>query len=418
MAGPEPFSPSFHASLAAAPAPVAGGALETVLAVADALYERLDLEGLGQRALTALSGFIDIPGATIYALDEAGQALEMIASVGLAPEVFQYSRTLSASESLTGLAVAGQTVVESQDLATDPRIAPQVRSHLLANGYRGTISVPLQHGGRTVGAMNFMLREARSLTSAQLEVLLACGRIIALALLNARQFDRLQRAEQSLRQANEELEARVLARTAELSEANRRLQAEVAARAEAEEALRHSEERYRQLAITDALTGLYNSRHFHASLETEVERARRYGDPVGLLLLDVDNFKRFNDSYGHVEGDKVLAALGRIMRESLRKIDSAFRYGGEEFTVILPRCDEEDLRKLAERIRSLFAAEIFEVGGERLHMTVSIGGTIYRRSAPVESFIRCADKAMYRAKSAGKNRVELVQFAPPGQEGR
>lgn len=178
----------------------------------------------------------------------------------------------------------------------------------------------------------------------------------------------------------------------------------------AEEALRHSQEAAERMSIVDSLSGLYNGRHFLAALEAEVERARRYGDQLGLLLLDIDDFQGFNDRHGREAGDEALARLGRVMRQHLRKIDSAFRYGGEEFMVILPRCDEAGLRGLGERIRGQFAREEFQKApAERL--TVSVGAALYQRGAAIEAFIRGADRALYQAKAAGKNRVVLTD--PP-----
>ena len=110
----------------------------------------------------------------------------------------------------------------------------------------------------------------------------------------------------------------------------------VTERKKAEEALRESEKRYRDLSIIDDLTQLYNSRYFYIQLKSETERSIRYGQPLTLLLLDVDNFKAFNDVYGHIEGDQVLIRLGQVVKRCLRQTDSAYRYGGEEFIIILP----------------------------------------------------------------------------------
>ena len=113
-------------------------------------------------------------------------------------------------------------------------------------------------------------------------------------------------------------------------------------RKKAEEALRESEHRYQKLSIIDDLTQLYNSRHFYAQLEIEIERSNRYGQPLTLLMLDLDKFKDFNDKYGHVEGDYVLSQLGQVINRCLRDPDSAYRYGGEEFTIMLPMTTGND----------------------------------------------------------------------------
>jgi len=173
-----------------------------------------------------------------------------------------------------------------------------------------------------------------------------------------------------------------------------------------EEALRESEKRYRDLSITDDLTGLFNQRHFYNQLRTEIDRIQRYKHPLALLLLDVDNFKIYNDTYGHLAGDKVLAKLGEVIRNSIRKTDSGYRYGGEEFTVILTETRGQDAVIVAERLRKRFSDEIFfPVPLEPVHVTVSVGIAGYRDGEEIASFVKRADQNMYEAKAKGKNCV-------------
>jgi len=173
-----------------------------------------------------------------------------------------------------------------------------------------------------------------------------------------------------------------------------------------EVALRESEESYRELSIVDALTRLYNSRHFYNQLRMEIDRASRYEQPLTLLLLDIDNFKAFNDTYGHVEGDHVLSLFGQVVKRCLRKTDSAYRYGGEEFTVLLPMTKSENSVVTAERIRAEFKKEnLSPVAGKDVHMTVSIGIAQYKPQEDVKAFIRRVDQLMYQAKKNGKDRV-------------
>ena len=177
-------------------------------------------------------------------------------------------------------------------------------------------------------------------------------------------------------------------------------------RKQAEDALRESEKRYRELCVIDELTQLFNSRHFYDQLRMEIGRVERYEQPLTLLLLDLDNFKGFNDVYGHVEGDRVLSRLGQVIKGCLRQADSAYRYGGEEFTILLPMTTSEDGAVTAERIRSEFKKEIFSpVPGEDVHMTVSIGLGQYRTNEDMKSFVHRVDQLMYQAKNNGKDRV-------------
>jgi diguanylate cyclase (GGDEF)-like protein/PAS domain S-box-containing protein len=177
-------------------------------------------------------------------------------------------------------------------------------------------------------------------------------------------------------------------------------------RKQAEEALRESERRYRELSIVDDLTQLYNSRHFYNQLKMELDRVDRYEQPLTLLLLDLDDFKAFNDAYGHIEGDQVLSRFGQVVKRCLRQTDSAYRYGGEEFTILLPMTTGMDGAVTAERIRTEFKQELFSPApGEEVHVTVSIGLAQYKPQEDSKAFIHRADQLMYQGKKNGKNRV-------------
>ena len=173
----------------------------------------------------------------------------------------------------------------------------------------------------------------------------------------------------------------------------------------AEKALQESEQRYKELSIIDELTGLFNKRYFNKHLALEVERARRYGHPLSLLIMDIDNFKHYNDTYGHPAGDRVLAALGNLLRESVRLNDLACRYGGEEFVVILPMTDGEIGRRLADRLREKFAALIFHpVESVEVGKTMSVGVAEFETDESPEALLARADKNLYAAKASGRNR--------------
>ncbi|MBN2254913.1 MAG: PAS domain S-box protein [Deltaproteobacteria bacterium] len=185
---------------------------------------------------------------------------------------------------------------------------------------------------------------------------------------------------------------------------------DVTARREIEQALRESEQRYLELSITDSLTSLYNRRYFHHQLHAEMERSIRYNHPLSLLMLDVDNFKLFNDTYGHQEGDEVLSRLAWIIGKNIRASDTACRYGGEEFVVILPETDGKGGVAIAERIRERFKKEDFTPRtNEVTHVTVSIGVSQFISGELQETFIARADELMYKAKKRGKDCVEFLK---------
>jgi diguanylate cyclase (GGDEF)-like protein len=168
------------------------------------------------------------------------------------------------------------------------------------------------------------------------------------------------------------------------------------------------------LAITDGLTKLYNLRHFYNQLEIEIDRSNRYGHPLALLLLDIDNFKSYNDTYGHLEGDKVLVRLGQIIKSCLRTMDCAYRYGGEEFTIILPETTGEEAKNVAHRIKTSVQIEnFFPEGGDIVSLTISIGVTEYFRKEPLTTFIQRADRAMYNSKAKGRNAISFLLAENP-----
>jgi diguanylate cyclase (GGDEF)-like protein len=184
---------------------------------------------------------------------------------------------------------------------------------------------------------------------------------------------------------------------------------DISNRKRAEEKLRESERRYKELSITDDLTKLYNSRHFYERLHLEMERTTRYRHPLSLLMVDIDDFKKFNDTHGHLAGDKVLAKTGKVIQNALRDSDSGYRYGGEEFAVILPETSGPGAVQVAERIRKEFAAmsiPLPETGA--CSITASIGVTELREREKSSEFIRRADRNLYAAKAAGKNRVIFI----------
>ncbi len=158
-------------------------------------------------------------------------------------------------------------------------------------------------------------------------------------------------------------------------------------------------------ANTDELTALYNHRHFHERLKQEIDRGSRFGTTFSLIMMDIDIFKTYNDIYGHLAGDEVLRRVGKYIDTSVRSVDMAFRYGGEEFTVILPETRLDDAYKVAERVRKTIEVE---ASSEVVPITVSLGIASWPIDGMTsEEIIACADTALYRAKETGRNRTCL-----------
>jgi diguanylate cyclase (GGDEF)-like protein len=159
-----------------------------------------------------------------------------------------------------------------------------------------------------------------------------------------------------------------------------------------------------KLAVEDPLTGLYNRRHFDARLQTELERARRFGRPLSLAMADLDHFKRINDRFLHQTGDAVLKIVAQRMRDCLREVDYVARYGGEEFVILLPETGAEGAARVCDKIRK--AIEEVNWGELAFGLTVSISmGVSDDVSEGGEGLLRAADQNLYKAKDAGRNRV-------------
>lgn len=177
------------------------------------------------------------------------------------------------------------------------------------------------------------------------------------------------------------------------------LEAEVQRREQLEQELRH-------LATTDPLTGAVNRRHFMELAVKEVNRSRRYGRPLAVMLVDLDNFKRINDTLGHATGDQVLIRLARILRRELRRSDVFGRLGGDEFAVLAPELDEQAATQMADRLRT---AMEFQLPDCELAVTISIGVSAHGRDEDtIEPALQRADQALYSSKHDGRNRVAVA----------
>ena len=167
---------------------------------------------------------------------------------------------------------------------------------------------------------------------------------------------------------------------------------------------------YEKLAHTDGLTELYNYRFFQRLLGVEMSRAQRFRRPLSLIMLDVDDFKMYNDLYGHQAGDQALRQLARLLRRSSRSYDLVARYGGDEFVVILPETDKKTAAEVAERIRTVVEKTRIEDAHHGLgwHITASLGIASFAEDAAEKAdLIHKADQALYHAKSCGRNRIAL-----------
>lgn len=168
--------------------------------------------------------------------------------------------------------------------------------------------------------------------------------------------------------------------------------------------LESKQEQYRELSITDTLTGLYNKRYLQAELGHAIEKALQSGEPLSLILLDIDDFKKINDRFGHAIGDDILVSLAHSMRSCTRESDTACRLGGDELVIFMPGISKDKAFHAAERIRVHFETESMRIiDGQSISATISLGIVDLQGNESAESFIERADAAMYAAKQRGKN---------------
>jgi len=169
------------------------------------------------------------------------------------------------------------------------------------------------------------------------------------------------------------------------------------------------EKKLRRLSITDALTGLYNQRHFYSTFSKEIGRALRYRRPLSLICFDLDHFKTCNDQLGHLEGDNILRIVGKLLLDIVRKSDTAYRYGGDEFFVLLPEAELQNAKQTGEKIRTSFNAHWpYDVAYKDIDLkqvTLSVGVAQLEDNETAEALIKRADVAMYEAKRHGGNVV-------------
>jgi diguanylate cyclase (GGDEF)-like protein len=215
----------------------------------------------------------------------------------------------------------------------------------------------------------------------------------------------------TLKGFNAELERTVEQRTSQVTETNARLTEALEEIEAKNRALVLLNESLNVLATIDGLTGLYNRREFHNRLTMEWDRFKRYGRPFSLIMIDIDHFKKVNDTHGHECGDTVLAGLGELMRQQKRRQDVVCRYGGEEFVIILAETSLDAAFKVAEKTRQLVAESDFRCGDLKIPVAISLGvaSATEHRPASDTDLVKIADQGLYRAKQEGRNRTVVLE---------
>lgn len=326
--------------------------LLSILSVAQVVVSSLDLDEVLQNILCSAMALLDMPAGSVALYEEKSCELALHAHSGLSAAFVAHDRWQVKLGGLTHRILADGVIQVLEDCADSHLCTNPL---LLREGVRSLVAVPLMVQEKIVGILYLDDFKPRSFTVEQLHTLSVLGSFASMSIDNAR------------------------------------LHREMC-----------------QMASTDGLTGLYNHRIFSQLLKEELSRSIRYSLSLSLVMFDVDDFKLFNDTYGHPDGDKVLKAVAEILCESLRKCDIPFRYGGEEFIVILPETEREPAVLAAERIRLAIETQSRRYLPENIAhgVTVSVGVASFPQDGETaESLLKMVDELLYQAKKEGKNKV-------------
>ncbi|HJV33584.1 diguanylate cyclase [Geomonas sp.] len=326
--------------------------LQDLIEVAKAVVSTLDLDTVLQAILSSAMGLVETPAGSIALYFESKRELSLHAHHGLSSEFVKMERWSMTPGGLSEQVLKAGEIFFVEDTEKTPFFNNPIA---IKEGIRSLVCVPLTYQGRMVGILYLNDFVARSFDHDKVNLLSILASFAAMAINNATLHKRTK-----------------------------------------------------VLAITDSLTGLHNHRYFKHFFKQEMGRARRYHKPFSVIMLDVDNFKDYNDSFGHATGDDLLRLLGGLILQTVRGVDVAFRYGGEEFIVLLPETKLENALLAAERLRKAIEGGTAKhlVGTATRGVTVSIGVASYPDNADnMDELFNIVDSLLYRAKRCGKNKI-------------
>jgi diguanylate cyclase (GGDEF)-like protein len=360
--------------------------LSILLKIGLRLTAERDLERLLLMIIEETTAVMEADRSSLFLIDrEKGEMWAKIAQGAETEEIrFPVGTGIAGTVGKTG------EIINIPDAYEDPRFNREIDRK---TGYRtrSILCAPLRNmQGTIIGAVQVLNKRSGPFTADDEALLTALASQAAIALENADLYTKL-------RELNVRLEEKVVERTADLVAANERLSI--------------LNQELEQLSITDSLTQVFNRRFFIDRVRQEVKRINRYGSSLSLLMIDIDHFKKVNDTYGHLAGDAVLAGVAGLIKEKLRETDVLARYGGEEFMLIATPMERDGAVALGERMRALVEGHPFAHEGRSIAVTVSIGVSSWHPSLKdnFEEIIRMADDALYGAKEEGRNRVRCAR---------
>ena len=319
--------------------------------VAKALTSSLDLDNVLQTILQKIAAYFRPTTWALLMLDGDSDELYYTAAVGEGCDSVNALK-LTSGESLARWVLENGEPLVISNVNTDARIDAGSKDEFFDRPC-SIVCMPVRTGGKVLGLMQLVNSDMRIYQRGEM-LLQALADYAAIAIENARAMQRIQ-----------------------------------------------------ELSITDDCTGLYNARHLTTVLSEEVPRSQRFGYEFSVLFLDIDHFKRINDEYGHLNGSKLLAQFGRRLRENLRLVDAAFRYGGDEFVVLLPQTSKEAAVRVARRLMATFDSAQWVANEETvLHLSASVGiATFPQDGNTSQAIVQRADELMYEVKQAGRNNI-------------
>src|SRR5438270_6286519 len=324
--------------------------------VAKALTSMLDLDSILQTIMEKMAEYFRPDTWSLLMVDEEHQELYFAIAVGDAAEALKNVR-LKVGEGIAGwVAKHGEQVIVP-DVLNDPRFAKRI-DEMTKWETRSIICVPLRSKHRVLGVIQLVNVDMKGFGDQEMFFLQSLCDYAAIAIDNARAVEKIQ-----------------------------------------------------ELTITDDCTGLYNARHLYKVLETEVYRSSRFGYEFTVLFIDLDHFKQVNDTYGHLIGSKLLIEIGYLIKAQLRLIDFAFRYGGDEFVILLPQTDKHSALVVAKRLRDIIRSSPFPMDNNlMLDVKASMGVASYPEDAKsAHEIIRQADEMMYMVKNSTRDNIAIAQ---------
>jgi diguanylate cyclase (GGDEF)-like protein len=322
-------------------------------ALAKALTSTLELHEVLEQVMHKVSQMVRPSNWSLLLEDPKTGKLHFEIIVGEGAEKLR-DLTIKPGEGIAGTAFLQGATRSVQDVRGDPLFAQRF-DEISSYRTRAVVAVPLRFKGRSLGVIELVHGEdEQSFTPEEIQAVQAIAELAAIAIENARNFKRVQ-----------------------------------------------------ELTLTDEHTALFNARHFRAVMDQEVVRAERFKHPLSLLFLDLDRFKSVNDTHGHLVGSAILREVGELLLGCIRQVDLAFRYGGDEFALVLLETDAEGAQQIAERLCDRMRKHRFSGGRDLgLNLTVSVGvATFPDHANTVQGMIEAADQAMYRVKAKGRDGV-------------